>query len=128
MNQLNKYTRPDGVTGFGFEIEHAGRPMHSIAWPDRVGERMKDDERQEKRIGCEPFAMQMQGVGIDPAAPGTEQTVEHHVENPVTRSESIEPGQQSDQPGQQSDQQAATTNDAVETPPADQVATETPQQ
>lgn len=48
----NTYTRSDAVVGVGFEIEHAGKRMHSIAWPDKPAERMMDDEMERKNVVC----------------------------------------------------------------------------
>jgi hypothetical protein len=46
----NTYVRADGVVGVGFEIDFSQRKQHSIAWPDRIAERMLDDELKEHMI------------------------------------------------------------------------------
>ncbi|MFG0261018.1 MAG: hypothetical protein ACF788_01310 [Novipirellula sp. JB048] len=46
----NVYTHTDGTVGVGFLIEHSGKPMHSIAWPDKPAERMTIDEIARKKI------------------------------------------------------------------------------
>jgi hypothetical protein len=64
MNTINIYHRPDAVDGVGFLIEHCARPMHSISWPDRIGERMTPDELQRLGVVCEPM-----GCGKCPSLP-----------------------------------------------------------
>lgn len=46
----NRYEAPNGRVGVGFKIEHAGRPQHSVAWPDGIAERYMDDELEERQI------------------------------------------------------------------------------
>lgn len=51
----NQYTRRDHVIGVGFEIEYAGKRMHSIAWPDRPAERYMNDELESELCKVSPM-------------------------------------------------------------------------
>jgi hypothetical protein len=64
MNKINIYHRPDAVDGVGFLIEHCGRPVHSIVWPDRIGERMTPDDLLHMGVVCKPM-----GCGKCPSLP-----------------------------------------------------------
>ena len=50
-----RYMTVHGLTGYGYLIEHAGKLMHSIAWPNKPGERMMEDELSEHGIRFEPL-------------------------------------------------------------------------
>ena len=50
-----RYMTVHGLAGYGYLIEHAGKLMHSIAWPDKPGERMMEDELAEHGIRFEPL-------------------------------------------------------------------------
>lgn len=50
----NTYTHTDGTVGVGFLIDHAGVKMHSIAWPNKVAERMTIDEIERKGVEVGP--------------------------------------------------------------------------
>lgn len=48
----NVYRRPDGVVGCGFVIEFAGKPQHSVSWPDRVSFRYTEEGLERAGIAC----------------------------------------------------------------------------
>lgn len=50
---IYQYFRPDGIVGVGFLIHLGGVDQHSIAWPDRPAERMKEDEMLERGVAFE---------------------------------------------------------------------------
>jgi len=54
-SQPLQYSRSDDVTGFGFVIEFAGKPQHSVSWPDGPALRYMEDELAEKGISFKPF-------------------------------------------------------------------------
>lgn len=49
----NVYSRPDGVVGVGFEIQWAGKPQHSVSWPDRPSFRYTDQGLERAGISVE---------------------------------------------------------------------------
>ena len=58
MSNVNEYQRANGVIGYGFEILHCSRPMHSISWPDELGERMTQDELDRKGVKVQTVALE----------------------------------------------------------------------
>ncbi|MGV3485955.1 MAG: hypothetical protein ACO1RT_16180 [Planctomycetaceae bacterium] len=65
MNAINIYHRPDAVDGVGFLIDYCARPQHSIAWPDRIGERMTPEELERRGVTFEPLV----AMSFDPDLP-----------------------------------------------------------
>lgn len=46
------FVRSDGVEGFGFEIQHAGKLQYSVAWPDMPSTRHTKEEAERMEMKC----------------------------------------------------------------------------
>lgn len=87
--ELLKATDANGISGFGFLIEHGGLPQFSIAWPDKPASRMTYDMADRMGVVIKPALLMPARTNVQPPSvsqskdqqPITEQLI---VERPNT--------------------------------------------